>query len=91
MVVADKAKALKEKIYQLIDALPDGSLEELASFVDYLQFKSNVPSRPQGSPWAKEFYDLFASAREAQTEMSETEINQLIDEELAATRHERND
>jgi hypothetical protein len=45
----------------------------------------------QGSPWAKELYDLFAPVREAAAAsgMTSDEIDQLLDEELEAVRRER--
>jgi hypothetical protein len=65
-------------IHRAIDELPDESLDELQVFVAYLHHKQTHP----GSAWARTVYDVFAPVREAiaQTEMTEAEIDQIIDE-----------
>ncbi len=49
-----------------------------------------TPARPvqttAGTPWFKDLYDLFAPVREAAEEHSEAEIDQAIDQAVAATR-----
>jgi hypothetical protein len=74
-------------LHRAIDTLSEESLDELTSFVEFLHFKS----RPAGSRWAKDLYDLFAPVRQAAAEsgMTEAEIDQLLDEELDAVRRER--
>lgn len=45
----------------------------------------------KGSPWLKDLYEYFAPVREevAASGMSEDEVNDLIDEAIAAVRRER--
>lgn len=45
---------------------------------------------PQGSPWARELYVLFAPVRESLKDYSEQEINDAIDEALRAYRAAHN-
>jgi len=67
-----------------VDALSQQHLAKVGQFIEYLQQENGT-----GSPWAKALYDLFAPVREAATDMTETEIDQLIDEELDAVRRDR--
>lgn len=76
MILADR-----ETIHKAVDALSPQHLAKVGQFIAYLQ-QENAP----GSPWAKALYDLFAPVREAATDMTEDEINQLIDEELDMVR-----
>jgi trimethylamine:corrinoid methyltransferase-like protein len=46
-------------------------------------------SKPRGSPWARELYELFAPVRESLKDYSEKEINDAIDEALRAYRAEK--
>jgi len=89
MVVAEKKSISREAIHRAIDELEAAELSELATFIEYLHFKTH---KPQGSPWAKELYDLFAPVREAAaaSEMTSDEIDKLLDEELDEVRRERN-
>src|SRR5947199_10342079 len=48
-----------------------------------------VIQRAAGSPWLKELYDMFAPVREEASRFSETEIDQAIDDAVAAVRRER--
>ncbi len=88
MVAAEQKSISREALHKAIDALPDESLAEIITFMGYLQFKQQA----QGSPWAKELYDLFAPVRAAVAEsgMSSEEIDQLLDEELEEVRRGRN-
>jgi hypothetical protein len=90
MVAVDRESITKEVIHKAVDELSAESLVELATFIGYLKYKHQV--QQQGSPWAKELYDLFAPVREAvaQSGLTEEEINQLIDDELEAFRREQN-
>lgn len=45
--------------------------------------------RVKGSPWLREMYELFAPMRESLKDRSEEEINEAIDEALAAVRREK--
>ena len=78
-----------QKIYKTIDEMSEQELAELASYMDYIQYKHRTQ---QGSPWAKELYDLFAPMRQDAVDsgMTSEEIDQLLDEELAEVRRERN-
>ncbi|MCA0459021.1 MAG: hypothetical protein LCI00_34040 [Chloroflexi bacterium] len=79
----------RRKFYKAIDDMSEEELAELASFMDYLQYKHKTP---QGSPWARELYELFAPMRQDAIEsgMTSEEIDQLLDEELAEVRRDRN-
>ena len=79
----------RRKFHKAIDGMSVEELAELATFMDYLQYKHRTP---QGSPWAKELYDLFAPMRQDAVDsgMTSEEIDQLLDEELAEVRRERN-
>ncbi|MDX1992713.1 MAG: hypothetical protein SF029_09995 [bacterium] len=72
----------RSAIHEAVDGLKTSSLQPLAAFIKYLQ----QSEQEEGSLWAQKLYDLFAPAREAVLEMSEDEINQLLDEELEAVR-----
>ena len=78
----------RQKFYKAIDDMSEQELLELASFMDYLEYKHKTR---QGSPWAKELYDLFAPMRQdaAESGMTSEEIDQLLDEELAEVRRDR--
>ncbi len=45
--------------------------------------------RQGGSPWLKELYDELAPIREGMRDLSEDEVNALIDEAIAEVRRER--
>ena len=45
-----------------------------------------VEPKPKGSPWAKELYKLYASAREGLKDTPEEEINEAIDEAVKEVR-----
>ena len=90
MVAAEQKNINRAALHKAIDELRDEDLAELISIMGYLQFKQKT--QQQGSPWAKELYDLFSPVREAAAAsgMSSDEIDQLLDEELEEVRRERN-
>jgi hypothetical protein len=90
MVAAEQKRINRAALHKAIDELSDENLAEIITIMEYLQFKQQT--RTQGSPWAKELYDLFAPVRAAVAEsgMSSDEIDQLLDEELEEVRRERN-
>ena len=45
-----------------------------------------VTSKRNGSPWAKDLYEMFAPARKSLKSRSESEINEVIDESLKKVR-----
>lgn len=75
----------RETIRKAIDNLPDDRLPELGVFIRYLQHKDTHP----GSAWFRTLYDVFAPVRDVANDMTEDEINQLIEEELDAVRREQ--
>ncbi len=89
MVAAEQKLTPREAIHRMIDEFSDEELKEVITFIGYLQYK--YKAQPKGSPWAKEFYDLFAPVREAvvASGMTEDEIDQLLDEELEEVRRGR--
>jgi hypothetical protein len=48
-----------------------------------------MEKNPKGSPWLRELYELFARVRESLAQHSEAEINDAIDEAIAAVRRDR--
>jgi hypothetical protein len=88
MVVQDGKRVRKESIHKAVDELPVESLYELASFIDFLQYKSKAQS--EGISPLREMYDAFAPVREAADEMglSEAEIDAIIDETIDEVRRE---
>lgn len=78
----------REAILKRIETLPDEALLELGEFVEYLEFKR----QRRGSGWLKEAYHLFEPLRQEITNMnmSDEEVDQLLDEALEEVRHERN-
>lgn len=76
----------KEHIHEAIDRLSPKNLEMVSEFIEFLTFKEN-----KGSPWVKDFYDLFAPVRQEVLEkgMTEGEVNQIIDEAIEEVRRER--
>lgn len=48
-----------------------------------------VAPKAQGSPWARELYELFAPVRETLKGRSEDEINEAIDEAVREVREEK--
>jgi hypothetical protein len=79
----------RQKFHKTIDEMSEAELADLAPFMGYVQYKHKTQ---QGSPWAKELYDLFAPMRQDAVDsgMTSEEIDQLLDEELAEVRRERN-
>lgn len=77
----------RQAIHRAIDELPDESLEELMTFINYLHYRQTHP----GSAWFKAAYDAFKSVRDAIEEsgMSEDEINAAIDEAIDEVRREQ--
>ena len=75
----------REEWHQVIDTLPDESLEELQVILNYLRHKETHP----GSAWFRALYDLFEPVRAGAAHMSEDEINQIIDEAIDEVRRER--
>ena len=86
MVLTDQI-AKKQMLHQAIDTFADTELLELASFVAYLQFKSHA----QEKDWFEKVYDLLEPVREAieQSEMSEQEVDDAIDDAIHEVRGER--
>jgi hypothetical protein len=74
----------REDVHKEVDTLSPASVAELRSFIAYLRYKER-----HGSPWLKDLYDYFAPVREAAKDMSEEEINLVIDEAIAEARRER--
>ncbi len=91
MVVRDGERVRKESIHKAVDELPVESLTELASFIDYLQYKSKPHT--EGTSPLREMYDAFAPVREAVDAMglSEAEIDAIIDETIDEVRGEGQD
>jgi hypothetical protein len=48
-----------------------------------------MDAKRAGSPWLLELYELFAPVRESLAPYSEDEINDAIDEAIAAVRRDR--
>lgn len=67
----------RESLHKAIDDLSTNSLQELEQFIAYLRFKEQT-----GETWIKSLYDLYAPVRDAAADMSEDEINALIDEAI---------
>jgi hypothetical protein len=84
MVTTEHKGISREAIHKAVDELPDESLDELQVFVAYLHHKQTHP----GSAWARTLYDVFAPVRAAiaQTDMTEAEIDQIIDEAIDEVR-----
>lgn len=74
-------------VHRAVDRLQADDLSELASFIAYLEYRSQA----SGKDWFEKVYDLLAPVRETvQTSgMSEDEVDQAIDEALTAVRYER--
>jgi hypothetical protein len=87
MVAAERKGISREALRKAIDELPDSELSELVSFVGYLQFKAQYPEKE----WFEKVYDLFAPVREAieQSDMSEEEVDQTIDDAIREVRRAR--
>ncbi len=77
----------REDIDRAIDDLPPDSLEELQVFIRYLHHKRTHP----GSAWLRTLYDVFEPVRQnaIESDMTEDEINQLIDDAINEVRRER--
>jgi hypothetical protein len=78
----------RQALHQVIDEMTDDELEELRVLALYQQHKKTHP----GSAWMKTLYDLFAPVRAAAAEanMTEEEIDQILDEALDEVRREPN-
>ncbi|MCA9893736.1 MAG: hypothetical protein KC615_12190 [Anaerolineae bacterium] len=66
--------ASRDYLHKVIDNLSDESLEELGQFIAFLHFKEQ-----RGSSWVKSLYDLYTPVRAAAEDMSDDEIDALID------------
>ena len=77
----------RKTIDQAIDRLNQEDLAELASFIAYLEYRSQA----EGKDWFEKVYDLLAPVRHAveESEMPESEVDDVIDVALAAVRRER--
>ena len=77
---------IKNKFTGRLTKLSPQSLEKVSEFIEFLHFKEKG-----GSGWAKDFYDLFAPARQhvVDTGMTEDEVDQIIDETLEEVRRGR--
>jgi hypothetical protein len=75
----------KERIHAVIGELSPKSLEKLGEYIETLSREEG-----RGSPWAKDFYDLFAPVRQEVIDkgMTEDEVNQIIDEAIEEVRRE---
>jgi hypothetical protein len=75
----------RDKILQAIDELSDASLYELDQFIAYLRFKEHH----KDSDWMADMYEAFAPVRDAiaETGMTETEINAIIDDAVDEVRN----
>jgi hypothetical protein len=82
MVVADR-----DALHKAIDELPDESLSEVQALLTYLQYRRTHP----GSAWFRALYDVFEPVRRdvAASDMTEDEINAIIDEAIEEVRRER--
>jgi AbrB family looped-hinge helix DNA binding protein len=68
----------------------DDSLLQVSLHGDELRLKPvRVPQTLEGSPWLRELYDFFAPVREEAAAYTEEEVDQAIDEALAAVRKRR--
>jgi len=76
----------KEQIHEAIDRLSPQNLAKVGEYIEFLTFKEG-----KGSPWAKDFYDLFEPVRQEVIDkgMTEDEVNQIIDEAIEEVRRER--
>ncbi len=77
----------RAELHKVVDELTDEQVIELKKLLQpFIEKKAQ-----QGSPWAKELYDLFAPMRQNAVEsgMTSEEIDQLLDEELTDVRHKR--
>lgn len=77
----------REAFHRAIDEMTDEELAELRVTIVYMKHQKTHP----GSAWFRTMYELFAPVREAiaETDMSEEEINQAIDEAIDEVRRER--
>jgi hypothetical protein len=72
--------AERQKLIEAVSALPDEALAELASFVDYLRYKSaQSPEKKQGSSFLLSIAGLGASGEQDLSERDEEVLHQEID------------
>ena len=77
------AASSREALYRAIDDLPDESLAELARFISYLHYRE-----AHEMDWFYRLQERFEPVRKAADEMSEEEVNQIIDETIKESRYE---
>jgi hypothetical protein len=51
MDVMSTANRLKEQINKTIETLPESSLREVATFLEYLQYRGSQATRPSATPY----------------------------------------
>jgi hypothetical protein len=78
------AASSREALYRAIDELPDESLAELAQFIAYLRYREE-----HEMDWFYRLQERFEPVRKAADEMSEEEVNQIIDDAISEVRGER--
>lgn len=74
----------KETIYQAIESLSPESLQDLASFIAYLQYKEQ-----HETDWFLSLYQLFEPVRGPASQMSDDEIDQIIGDAVSKVQSER--
>jgi hypothetical protein len=75
---------VREAIHKAVDELSPESVKELASFVAFLRFKET-----QEMEWFYRLQERYEAVRSAADQMTEAEVDEAIDEAIAAVRHER--
>ncbi len=74
----------REALHKAVDQLPDESLAELARFIAFLRYRE-----AHEMDWFYRLQERFEPVRKAADEMSEEEVNQIIDEAIGEVRGER--
>lgn len=82
MVAAEKSQ--REIIRKAIDELSPENLKQVGDFIAYLRYKEE-----HEMDWFYRLQELFEPVRAAADQMSEDEVNQVIDEAIEAVRRER--
>jgi len=82
VVAAEKSQ--REIIRKAIDELSPENLKQVGDFIAYLRYKEE-----HEMDWFYRLQELFEPVRAAADQMSEDEVNQVIDEAIEAVRRER--
>ncbi|WNZ46723.1 hypothetical protein Q2T42_02575 [Leptolyngbya boryana CZ1] len=69
----------RQKLLEAVNTLPDESLPELATFIDYLQYKVDQPKPKSGSNFLMSIAGLGASDVEYTSERDEEILQDEID------------